>query len=168
MRCLKLVVLMAGLWTGFSGVAKAQTAVYGEFSGSKLDKNSAWLFGPTIGLYHDNGYGLIGAGFDVRGSFLSRSGTSLDSVLVGGRVSLHPKVLPLKPYAEALGGLGHYTAPNSSASNNFQYQFLAGIDSTLLPYLDWRVVEFSYGGLSVLNGTYNPKTISTGIVFRLP
>jgi hypothetical protein len=38
----------------------------------------------------------------------------------------------------------------------------------VLPRLDWRVVEFSYGGLSALNGTLNPRTLSTGLVLRLP
>jgi hypothetical protein len=30
------------------------------------------------------------------------------------------------------------------------------------------VVEFSYGGLSGLGSSFNPKVLSTGIVIRLP
>ncbi|MHB1857169.1 MAG: hypothetical protein ACYCPM_07010, partial [Acidobacteriaceae bacterium] len=59
-------------------------------------------------------------------------------------------------------GVAHVSA------TKFQYQFLGGLDLTVLPRIDWRVVEFSYGGLSGLGSSLNPKTISTGIVVRLP
>ncbi len=52
---------------------------------------------------------------------------------------------------------------------NFEYQILGGVDYTFLPRLDWRVVEFSYGGLAGLNnGSFHPKTISSGLVLRIP
>lgn len=167
LRFLSLGLVGLGLWSVGAGVAAAQTALYGEFSAAKVSSGNPWLFGPTVGLYHDNVYGFIATGLDVRGTFLHRDTTNLDSILLGGRLAFAPRVLPIKPYVEALGGLGHYGS-SGGTSTKFEYQFLGGIDETLVPRLDWRVIEFSYGGLSVLNGSYNPKTLSTGIVFRLP
>lgn len=168
MRLLKLAVLILGLWSIGSGVVQGQTAIYGEFNAAKLNATSGWLMGPTLGFYHDNGYGIFSAGFDVRGSLVGRGATQLDSLLVGGRLAVTPHVIPLKPYVEALGGLGHYADNTGNTSNRFQYQFLGGLDLTVLPRVDWRVVEFSYGGVASMSGTFNPEVISTGIVFRLP
>ena len=153
--------------------AQAQTGLYVEFGGSKVDAPSnQWVYGPTFGVYHDF-YSIptIHLGADLRGSVLGISQTTtLTSGEIGPRVSIHPHVLPFMPYLEALGGIGYYDfgAGPGSSSTQFEYQFLAGIDHTLIPRLDWRVVEFSYGGLSVFNGTLHPKTISTGLVLRLP
>ena len=160
-----LLLLAMGLPAGRS---YGQTAVYLDFSAAKLSTGSTdWLYGPTVGLYHDNRHGLIATGLDVRGTFLTRDSTHLYSGLVGARLALTPHVLPFKPYAEGLVGFGSY-GNGSASSTNFEYQLLGGVDTTILPLIDRRVVEFSYGGLSVLNGSYNPKTLSTGLVLRLP
>ena len=72
---------------------------------------------------------------------------------VGPRIALRPHVLPIKPYVEGLVGVGHAEVnqqrqrPIQSATD-FSYQLVGGIDYTLLPRIDWRVAEFSYGGLS--------------------
>src|SRR6185437_1316897 len=105
------------LWVmalGFAAVAQAQTAVYGEFTAAKSATNASWMYGPTIGLYHDSGHGVFATGLDVRGTFAGRGDTngagssqSLDTLMGGVRLAITPHVLPIKPYAEALGGLGH-------------------------------------------------------------
>ena len=172
-------VVGAGLLLGAGGAGFGQTAIYGEFTGGKVSAaNTDWMYGPTIGLYHDNGLGLIALGYDVRGSFLRRGDThgadsseSLNSVEVGVRAAVTPHVLPIKPYVEALVGYGGLTVGQGVAresASHAAYQFLGGVDLTFFPRLDWRVVEFSYGRLSGLGDTYAPKTISTGLVFRLP
>jgi hypothetical protein len=152
--------------------AQAQTGIYIEYGGSKVDAPSNdWIYGPTFGLYHDfYSFLVLHVGADLRGSVLGISQTTtLTSGEIGPRVSIHPRVLPVMPYLEALGGIGTYDFGNrQGSSTQFEYQFLAGIDYTVLPRLDWRVVEFSYGGLSALNGDLNPKTLSTGLVLRLP
>jgi hypothetical protein len=152
--------------------AQAQTGLYAEFGASKVDAPSNnWIYGPTFGLYHDFfSIPFIHAGADLRGSVLGISQTtSLYSGTVGPRISLHPHVLPVMPYVEGLFGFGHYDFGAGQPSNTqFEYQVLAGIDLTVLPHLDWRVVEFSYGGLSTINGDLNPRTLSTGVVLRLP
>jgi hypothetical protein len=167
MRFLKVCLLLA-MGVGLAGAAGAQTGVYGEFTGAKLSaNNSKWMFGPTVGLFHDSGHGLLATGLDVRGTFASRGNESLDTLLGGVRLAITPRALPLKPYGEVLGGLGHVKV-GQSTSNKFAYQFIAGLDDTILPRLDWRVVEFSYGRLAGLSDSYAPKTISTGLVLRLP
>ncbi len=168
MRSVKDWVLCAGLWAASAAVAAGQTGIYGEFSAAKLTSNTGWLFGPTVGFYHDRGEGLFAYGYDVRGSFVHGGTENLDSVLAGGRLALTPHILPVKPYGEVLGGFGHYSDGSSNYSNRFEYQFLGGLDLTVFPHVDWRVAEFSYGGLAVLNIAQHPKTLSTGIVFRLP
>ena len=164
---------------GLAAVAQAQTAIYGEFTGAKVSSSSAaWMYGPTLGLYHDSRHGLVATGFDVRGTFAGRGDThgmgssqTLDTLLGGVRLAITPRVLPIKPYGEVLGGLGHLKTGQGStrtSSTKFAYQFVGGIDFTMLPRVDWRVVEFSYGRLAGLNDSFAPKTLSTGIVFRLP
>ncbi|HEX6495401.1 MAG TPA: hypothetical protein VF018_07960 [Acidobacteriaceae bacterium] len=152
--------------------AHAQTGIYVEYGGSKVAAPSNdWIYGPTFGLYHDfYSVPLVHVGADLRGSVLGVSQTTtLTSGMIGPRVSVHPHVLPAMPYLEALGGIGHYDYGAGQGSNTqFEYQFLAGIDITVLPRLDWRAVEFSYGGLSALNGTLHPRTLSMGLVLRLP
>jgi hypothetical protein len=41
------------------------------------------------------------------------------------------------------------------------------VDKKLLPRLDWRVVEVSYGQLNTYSGHLHVVTISTAIVLRL-
>ena len=168
-----------GVLLGGAATVRAQTAIYAEFTGGKIDAaHTDWMYGPTIGLYHDNGLGLIALGYDVRGSFLRRGNTngpdtneSLNTLEIGARIAATPHVLPIKPYAEALVGYGGLTVGQGSAresASHATYQFLGGVDFTFFPRLDWRVVEFSYGRLTGLGDTYAPKTLSTGLVFRLP
>jgi hypothetical protein len=163
---------------GLAGAAQAQTAVYGEFTAAKSAPNASWMYGPTIGLYHDSGHGLFATGLDIRGTFAGRGDTNgsgssqtLDTLEGGVRLAVTPHVLPIKPYAEVLGGLGHLKTGQGSArtsSTKFAYQFLGGLDFTFFPRVDWRVVEFSYGRLAGLGDSFAPKTLSTGLVFRLP
>ena len=157
---------------GAAAEASAQTGLYAEFGGSKVNAPSDdWIYGPTFGIYEDFlPVPFVHLGGDLRGSVLGVSQTTtLYSGLIGPRLSVHPHVLPINPYIEALAGIGYYDyGRNQGSDTKFEYQFLGGIDHTLLPRLDWRVVEFSYGGLSAFNGSLHPKTISTGLVLRLP
>jgi hypothetical protein len=64
-----------------------------------------------------------------------------------------------------------YTLPirSSSLRLSIEYQLLGGLDITVLPRIDWRIVEYSYGGFSVPNSAdYHPRTFTTGLVLRLP
>ncbi|MHB1794255.1 MAG: hypothetical protein ACYCPO_04760 [Acidobacteriaceae bacterium] len=156
-----------------SVAATAQVGIYGELSAAKLNvPNTNWIYGPTFGGYLDKGhFWVFSSGVDARVAILGTGATTLDSGLVGPRLVFRPHVLPIQPYAEALIGAGHADYGQGVAqvsATKFQYQFLGGLDWTILPRIDWRAVEFSYGGLSGLGSSFNPKTISTGIVVRLP
>lgn len=153
--------------------ATAQIGVYGEFSAAKLNvPNTNWIYGSTFGGYLDKGqFWILSTGLDARGAILGSGATSFDSGLVGPRLAVRPHIVPIQPYIEALIGLGHADYGQGAGqvgATKFQYQFLGGLDLTILPRIDWRVVEFSYGGLSGLGSSFNPKTLSTGIVVRLP
>jgi hypothetical protein len=170
-RCVRTLSLLLFASFAVTLAAPAQTGLYAEFGASKVDAPSNnWIYGPTFGLYHDFfSVPLIHFGADLRGSVLGVSQTTnLYSGTIGPRVSLHPHFL-IMPYAEALFGAGHYDfGPGQGSNTEFEYQLLGGADLTILPRLDWRVVEFSYGGLSVFSGDLHPKTFSTGLVLRLP
>jgi len=153
--------------------AMAQIGVYAEFSAAKVNvPNTNWIYGPTFGAYYDPWHvPFLAAGLDARGVILGSGSNTLDSGLFGPRLVFQPHVVPLQPYVEGLVGVGHAQFGQGVAAvdaTKFEYQFLGGLDMTVFPRFDWRVVEFSYGGLSGLGTSYNPKTISTGLVFRLP
>jgi len=183
MKASRLIPLLVLLFS--SGSALAQFGVYGEFTAGKSNVSLAtgwsgpsWMYGPTFGVYYDPWHlPFLAAGLDARGVFLGSGNNKLDSGLFGPRLVFRPHVLPIQPYVEGLIGVGHakydeylkYTALSARYSaTNFEYQFLGGLDLTVFPRIDWRVVEFSYGGLSGLGTSYNPETISTGLVLRLP
>lgn len=153
--------------------ASAQTGVYASFSASNFDlPNIGWQYGPTFGLYHDFAHApLLSAGADARASLLGSGSTKAYTGLIGPRVQLHPHLLPVKPYAEVLIGAGQVEYGQGTAhtdSTKFAYQLIGGADVTILPRIDWRVAEFSFGGFSALGDSFHPKTLSTGVVLRLP
>ena len=160
MKPLRAIALLALL---FPLIAKAQIGVYAGFSGAHL--NSATVFGPLVGVYAQKG-SLLMLGADVRGSFLNHNGQHFNTGAIGPRLALHPVGLPIKPYIEALVGIAGYNAGNSSSAIHLNYQVLGGIDATLLPRLDWRVIEFDYS--AVTGSSLNATILTTGIVFRLP
>lgn len=153
--------------------ASAQIGVYGTFSASNFNvPNVGWRYGSTFGAY-DNHWKIpfFALGLDGRGVVVGSGNNKSESGLVGPRIVFQPHILPIMPYVEALAGVGHVDIGQGSAQSSatkFEYNFVGGADLTIFPRFDWRVVEFSYGGLSGFSGSYNPKTLSTGIVFRLP
>jgi hypothetical protein len=114
-------------------------------------------------------------------------GTRLYSGLGGIRAQFHTKHLPLKPYIEGAAGIartnygllyneqgissGGISGNSIILKNNFQYMGYGGLDFTLMPFLDIRVVEGGIGGINPF-GTYSHNypvySLSTGIVFRFP
>lgn len=156
--------------------ASAQIGVYGMFTEANFNvPNVGWHGGTTIGIY-DNHWKVpfFALGIDGRGTVVNGNGASIASGLVGPRLVFKPHVLPVMPYVEGLIGAGHAEAGHEFSSaytsrTEFEYNVVAGLDFTFFPRFDWRVVEFSYGGLPGFGGgSFNPRTLSTGIVFRLP
>jgi hypothetical protein len=148
--------------------------------------NSVNPLGGTGGVYYDfKTWGPVRLGVDARGSILTTkrgayvnfnaSGARIYSVLGGVRASFHTPIAPLKPYLQVSAGLGRsdYGLQSSGGAvtiyNNFEYEGLAGLDIKLLPVLDFRLVEFGYGGLDPF-GTYSHnypiKQVSSGFVIH--
>jgi hypothetical protein len=172
-----------------TGALHAQVGIYGALS---LDRRhvsdvlaspppgsdntaAAWPYGFTVGVYDDFAHlGPICFGTDVRGEFVRGSFVS-DTVLFGLRLAVKPPALPIKPYVQASLGMAHIDGSDgASSTNNLEYRFAGGLDFTLLPRLDWRVVEVSRGALvdytfgSGQNQSNSLYTFSSGLVFRIP
>jgi hypothetical protein len=166
-----------------SGIKGSPAAACNTLSCPSYD-DSVNPIGGSIGAYYDFlNLGPIKLGADLRGTLTKTkrgaetqyngSGARLYSGLGGIRAVFHTRFVPLRPYIQASAGLGRtdYGINSASIVNNFQYEGFAGLDFTLLPIMDFRVVEFGYGGVNPLgtNGhNYPVKTVSTGIVFHLP
>ena len=153
--------------------ASAQIGVYSMFTEADFNvQNTGWRGGTTFGIY-DNHWTIpfFALGVDGRGTVVNGSGASIAGGLVGPRLVFKPHVLPVMPYVEGLVGAAHAESGQGTAytsQNKFEYNVVAGLDYTFFPRLDWRVVEFSYGGLPGFGNSFNPRTLSTGVVFRLP
>lgn len=165
--------LLLACMIGFALPGTAQTGVYAMFSAS--DFQSAGVgrqYGPSFGLYHDMWHlPVVHAGFDVRATLLGSGSTKAYMGLVGPHLQIHPHVLPLMPYVEGLVGAGNVQvggAGSMVSKTAVAYEGVVGIDWTILPRIDWRVIEFSAGGFSSLNASIAPRTLSTGLVLRLP
>lgn len=161
------------LFASATVAAHAQTALYGQFSASHFNTlpnvSNEWGYGGGFGLYSDfYKVPFARVGGDIRVQFTRpASNTTLTSTLLGPRISIHPKVVPLNPYAEFLFGAGHFSYGNNAPSTTqFDWRAIGGLDKTLLPHLDWRVIEVSYGQLNTYSGRLRPITLSTGIVLR--
>lgn len=168
----KLLVLLAVM--AFAPLcAGAQTGVYAAFSTSDFHKpNVGWQYGSMFGLYYDHwGVPFVRMGLDARASFVGSGSTVEDIGLIGPRVQLHPHIVPLMPYVEGLVGAGHVEFGQGIArtsGTDLAYQAAVGLDMTIFPHLDWRVAEYSWGGVQGLGQGFNPTTITTGLVLRLP
>ncbi len=178
MRIRCCLALIAALF--FSVHAKAQIAVYGTFSGDHLGginppypytgSYSFWAAGGTFGIYDDFFHlGPVRLGVDLRGNIFNSKGHKLNSGLAGVRFAFKPPVAPFRPYLQAsVGGGSTNFGGGSVTTSGLQYMGAGGIDYTVFPRLDWRVIEVSGGGFRASGNNYPTSTISTGIVFRLP
>lgn len=166
LRLLSIVLVVGIVFTVLPDRVSAQTAVYGGFSGASLSGTGTpgSGYGGTVGLYAQSGH-ILSFGGDFRGTFLHRSGFDYDTGALGPRFMFKPPVLPFRPYVEGLVGIASYNAGAGTASNmHLNYQAVAGLDATLLPHLDWRVLEYAYSGAS---GGVKANIFTTGLVLRL-
>jgi hypothetical protein len=144
--------------------AEAQTAIYAGFSGASITSGpESSNYGALVGLYAQSGrYAYFGG--DFRGSILSHNGFDFYSGAVGPRLAFKPPVLPLRPYIEGLVGVANYNSGrNTSSGTHLNYHVVAGLDWTLLPHIDWRVIDYDYSGTT---GPVSANILSTGLVVR--
>lgn len=175
-RLTRLIPVWSSILLGclmlFPPAANAQTGIYATFSAANFNApNVKWQYGSTFGLYDDFiSVPFAGIGLDARASLLGSGNTRLFTGLAGPRIQFHPHVIPLMPYFEGLVGGGGLRVGEGVATQDktvLTYEGVAGLDWTILPRIDWRVVEFSLGGVSNVSDV-SPRTLSTGIVVRLP
>lgn len=177
-----------------SGIQSSPLTIAGT-----LYNNSVNPIGGTVGIFYDfKTFGPVRLGVDARGvietdhrgaqATSNGSGTRVQSGLAGVRASFHTPILALKPYAELAAGIGRsnygflftrdtttntgdFLASNINLVNNLEYHIYAGVDVKVLPVMDWRAVELSYGGLDSFgtnSHNYPLKSVSTGVVFHFP
>lgn len=161
-------------------------------------RNSVNLIGGTGGVYYDfMNLGPVRLGADLRGTInttkqgayqsYNGGGAKLDSGLGGIRAVFHTPIAPIHPYIQGSVGIARtnygllYNEEGVTNNgivgnslilhNNFQYEGFAGVDITVMPFLDIRLVELGYGGINPF-GTYSHnypvKTVGSGLVFHLP
>ena len=146
--------------------------MYAGFSTSTLDQpNSPRTNGGLFGAYYDNHhFPLINFGLDLRGSVLtSDSVVKVTAVTGGPRAVLHLPLVPLRPYVEGLVGGAHVQTGQGVArydGTNLAAGIAAGADFTILPRIDWRIIDYSYTRLPG-PGT-SQSTFTTGIAVRIP
>jgi hypothetical protein len=163
-------ILAATLLTLVAVKSEAQLGASAAFTAARLSSpqstsSPTTIYGPTLSLYYQKGT-FLALGGDVRASFLNASGVSLNTVNIGPRAALKLHPLPLQIYAEALGGFNSFTPrTGDSSSHHFDYQLLGGLDATVFPRLDWRVLEYAYTGST---DSLHAASFSTGLVFRIP
>lgn len=145
--------------------ASAQTALYAGFSAASITSGPQGSnYGALVGLYAQSGHYAYFGG-DFRGSLMSHNGFDFYTGAVGPRLAFRPPILPLRPYIEGLAGVASYNSgKNTSSTTHLNYHVVAGVDWTLLPHIDWRVIDYDYSGTT---GPVNASIFSTGLVLRL-
>jgi hypothetical protein len=145
--------------------AQARLAIYGTAGTERSGlPNNPWKLAGTFGFYVQfTKLGPVFFAVDARGDLSSQ----IRSGLVGPRLAIKLPVLPIRPYGELLFGVANYpqTVAGIEYSNDFAYRYVLGVDSTILPHLDWRVVDFSYG-INNSAGYGHAETVTSGLVIR--
>jgi hypothetical protein len=184
MRPIRLVLLSIAL--SFAPTLHAQLAIYGKGDLNHYNLNdttptSSYTFhGAGVGIYDDFlHFGPVRAGLDLRGDLEATDKFDYQAVLAGIRVAAKAPVLPFRPYAELLVGEGGTRAKGPYAVgitnvpyiHKLTYAAVAGLDWTLLPHFDFRVLEVGYGRQAAATGFSTASKdsmvlLSSGLVVR--
>jgi hypothetical protein len=175
-KVLPLLLVLCGIHLS-TRLCRAQLGVGANFTVQHIDldpsqstSSSTWVYGPTFSIQDEHGR-FLKLGLDARGSILRGSGVGVDSFDAGPRIAIAPRILPIKPYGEVLlGGIG--VRPNSSSAftTHVDLQYVVGVDTTIFPHLDWRVLEYTYGRVLGFTGYANEdirNQLGTGLILRL-
>jgi hypothetical protein len=152
----------------------------GTFAFLGANKTSQIFGGVDYGGYYEFSH-QPGLNFGVDARVIDEHGNnaSLDSFLIGLRVSTRPMAFNLRPYLQIMGGEGRSKAPQSPVHiTKAEYGAFLGLDKKLNQHVDWRVLELGYTSVSTISSaTYGGTTpipaaklinASTGFVFRFP
>lgn len=151
----------------------AQLALYGGFTTSKTNAaNTPRLSGGTFGTFYDGKhYPVVNFGIDVRGVVLPvTEAVGVFAFTVGPRAVVHLPGIPVHPYVEITAGAAkvQYGSGGIASYNRvgFAASATAGADLHLLPFLDWRVIDYSFTRLQ--GPKSNQTSFTTGIVVHIP
>jgi opacity protein-like surface antigen len=149
--------------------AKAQAAIYGEFSGTAFTNlaGTNYAFGGTTGVLADVGtlFHRVTVTGDVQGRFLHDSSENFDSVTIGPRLEV-PLKRGLVPYGEFMIGFARYNNNGLGISTtDSTIQLNGGVAKHLSPHWD-GVLEYSYSQFEGLGGQFNPKSVSIGAIYH--
>lgn len=161
-----------------AGAAHAQISVFVEGSADQMSNQhtSHTAFGPTFGAdaeFYRAGHARVYG--DLRGFYYNGKGVEAGSnrLQLGG-FEVGPKIgfafKHVEPYAEFLVGFARYNdglGNSNSSTTDGQLDGVFGIDVRLTTRFDYRVFEFDYKRFSAIGGEFNPKILSTGVVFHL-
>ncbi|HEX3986803.1 MAG TPA: hypothetical protein VHX13_09365 [Acidobacteriaceae bacterium] len=154
--CLPAVAQDVGFGPGHHGAN-----VFAEFSGGRTGQGEGITWGGSAGSYlQGHLLGLV-----VRGTALpSNSTIRIYDAVLGPRIAV---ALPfVRVFAEAGGGMGHsgfYDSTGNLASEwGPAWQVNLGFAHTLLPRVEWRILEGSYSRIYAGPGV-SPVMLSTGL-----
>jgi hypothetical protein len=154
----------------------------GLFAFLGQNSTSHMFYGPEFGGYYDfkTPYDFK-AGIELRDSIVHGGNASLNTFLMGVRLSAKPFKKPWKPYIEPFIGAGTSEAPSTAIHvTKAQGGVFVGLDYETHHHIDFRAVEIGYSTLKTassqtiggnVNTTIPASTIlsfSTGLVFRFP
>ena len=159
--------------------ANAQFGIYGQYNGTHDSSVPAWYKGGTGGAYANLiGFGPAHLGMDLRATYSSGDQYNYRSFLIGPRLEVKPPLIPLRPYVQGsigIGGNRYVGTPSLQQhfNNKLQYGVGGGLDFTLFPLFDLRLIDIQYLRMSaVTSGQLAPPTnlftIGAGLVLRLP
>ncbi|HEY4355523.1 MAG TPA: hypothetical protein VGN16_07240 [Acidobacteriaceae bacterium] len=177
---------------GFAASAQAQIGVYGVVTGERIsgftcsdpqnrcasNDGKERPYGGNFGIFYDwRNLGPARLGVDLRGGVTNANksaqvyGTSTDfvrhySAMAGPRVTFKTPFGALHPYVEVVGGYARYLDATTVAQSG-QVQGLAGVDVKILPFLDFRAIEFGAGELFGSNSHFT-ESIGAGVVLHFP
>jgi hypothetical protein len=152
----------------------------GPFAFLGQNQTSQIFGGIVIGGYYEAYHApKFDLSVDLRDAIEHGNDASLNSFLIGGRISAKPMKYALKPYAQISFGDGRTKSPLSPISaSKLVYDIYGGVDRPLSKHVDWRVIEIGYGSLTTISSDlYSGPTkipaakllnFSTGLVFRIP
>jgi len=147
------------------GLGGHQGNLFAEFSAANLGQGTGFISGASAGGYLQGP--LLGL---VMRATAAPGGDTFHvySAVLGPRIAFDLPVL--RPFIEAGGGIGHSSYYNSGG--NFArgwgpaWQIDAGVEHSLLPRVQWRVLEVAWGHIDVGPGVA-PTVISSGLTLHL-
>jgi len=152
----------------------------GPFAFLGQNKTSRIFGGVMLGGYYEFSHQpKFDVAIDLRDEIEHGNNASLNSFLIGARISSQPLAFGMKPYLQIMGGSGRSNSPLSPVHvTKAEYGAFLGVDKRLNRHVDWRILELGYSSVTTISSAiYDGPTpipaakminASTGFVFRIP